>query len=84
VIRDGLSVRQLEEKLRRMEKEGETHAEKQELPDEYSRVLEHIGKYFSNSISLRRSPSGKGIMTIKFDSDEEMRNFLQALDDAKI
>ncbi|MFR8803057.1 MAG: hypothetical protein ACLVGR_00990 [Anaerovoracaceae bacterium] len=56
----------------------------QDLPDEYYKVLEHIGKFFDNSISLKRSASGKGTMTIKFNSDEEVGRFLKALEDSNI
>ena len=55
----------------------------QELPDEYFKVLEIVGKYFENSISLKRSESGKGSMTIHFNSDDEVRNFLKVLEDSK-
>ena len=40
-----------------------------------------MGKYFSNEISLKRSASGKGVMTIHFDSDEEVQRFVNALDE---
>ena len=56
----------------------------QELPDEYFRVLEHIGKYFEQDISLKRSSGGKGTMTIRFNSDAEVQRFLKALEDAQI
>ena len=87
-VKDGLSVRQLEEKLRRLA-EGDKKKEKNdnaagELPEEYSRVLEHIGKYFKEEISLKRTAGGKGSMTIKFSSDEEMQSFLKVLEDAQI
>lgn len=86
VIKNGLSVRQLEEKIKKLadsgkEKEGK---KSQELPDEYYKILEHIGKFFNNSISLKRSSNGKGTMTIRFDSDEEMSRFLKALDESKL
>ncbi len=86
VIKNGLSVRQLEERVRKITKEdsGEPEPKRQDLPDEYHKVLEHIGKFFGNSISLKRSASGKGTMTIKFDSDEEVRRFLKALEDSNI
>ena len=85
-IKEGLSVRQLEEKVRKLGKE-ETIApapRTQDLPDDYYRILEHIGKFFDNSISLKRSPSGKGTMTIRFNSDEEVRKFLKVLEDSNI
>ena len=86
VIKNDLSVRQLEERIKKLLREGEEPAQdksstRQDLPEDYYRILEHIGKYFGNNISLRRSPSGKGTMTIRFDSDEEMRTFLSALEE---
>jgi len=81
VIKNDLSVRQLEDKIRKMNSSDKEQPQEQELPDEYYKVLEHIGKFFSNNISLKRSSSGKGTMTIRFDSDEEMRKFLSALDE---
>lgn len=85
VIKNGLSVRQLEEKVRQLESsEAKPSKAAEELPDEYYKVLEHIGKYFDKSISLKRTSNGKGTMTIHFGSDEEMRRFLKALDDSNI
>ena len=46
----------------------------------YYRVLENIGRYFGDNISLKRSDSGKGSITIRFDSDGQMENFLKALE----
>ena len=80
VVRRGLSVRQLEEKVKALEKGEPLEKEPLDLPDMYYRLLENVGRYFGDNISLRRSPSGKGTITIKFDSDEQMEHFLQALD----
>ena len=80
VVRRGLSVRQLEEKVKALEKGEPQEKEPQDLPDMYYRLLENVGRYFGDNISLRRAPSGKGTITIKFDSDEQMEHFLQALD----
>ncbi len=85
VIKNDLSVRQLEDKLRKLDDDGvKKEKRQQELPDEYYKVLEHMGKYFNNNISLRRSADGKGTMTIRFESDEEMKKFLQALDEKNL
>ena len=85
-VKGGLSVRQLEDKVRKLTREDDARRPEytQELPDEYFRVLEHIGKYFEQDISLKRSSGGKGTMTIKFNSDAEVQRFLKALDDAQI
>ena len=85
-VKGGLSVRQLEDKVRKLLREDDVRRPEytQELPDEYFRVLEHIGKYFEQDISLKRSSGGKGTMTIRFNSDAEVQCFLKALEDAKI
>ncbi len=83
VIKDGMSVRQLEEKLKKLtEQKPDSHAETQDLPDEYFKVLEIVGKYFENNISLKRAGNGKGTMTIHFGSDDEVKRFLKALEDS--
>lgn len=84
VIKDGLSVRQLEEKIKKLaQKKNQAVEEEQDLPEEYFKVLEIVGKYFENDISLKRSSGGKGTMTIHFSSDEEVRKFLSALEESK-
>ena len=84
VIKEDMSVRQLEDKIKKMSgpKKGPQETGN-DLPDEYFKVLEIVGKYFENNISLKRAESGKGSMTIHFNSDEEVRNFLKALEDSK-
>ena len=84
VIKEDLSVRQLEDKIRKLNStKSEQEPESQDLPEEYFKVLEIVGKYFENNISLKRSSAGKGSMTIHFNSDEEVKKFLQALEDSK-
>ena len=88
VIRDGLSVRELESIVRKLQVNPDAARTKVrpvrpevELPQDYYRILEHVGKYFSNEISLKRSASGKGVMTIRFDSDDEVSAFVKALEE---
>ena len=86
-VNEGLSVRKLEDKVRKLAapaRKARTADGVQELPDDYFKVLEHIGRFFGDNISLKRSSAGKGTMTIKFNSDEEVRKFLNALEDAQI
>lgn len=85
IIKDDLSVRQLEEKIKRIE--GTASQEKkagQDLPEDYFKMLEIFGKYFDNSISLKRTSAGKGTMTIHFSSDDEVKKFLKAIEDSGI
>lgn len=87
VIKNSLSVRQLEDKIKELQAQQQNEVKPKKevnLPDEYYRVLEHIGKFFDKSISLKRADSGKGTMTIHFDSDDEISRFLKALEDSNI
>ncbi len=85
VIKEGLSVRQLEKKIKSLttEKIKPTIETAQELPEEYIKVLEIVGRHFQNNISLKRSSNGKGTITIHFSSDAEIQDFLKALEDSK-
>lgn len=81
VIKDEMSVRQLEDKIRKLaEPKKKVEETGQDLPDEYFKVLEIVGKYFDNNISLKRNNGGKGSMTIHFNSDEEVKRFLKAIE----
>lgn len=89
VLADGLSVRQLEALVRKIQlgdrpPQKKVPAGQSELPESFGRLLGHMGKFFTKDISVKRNASGKGTMTIKFDSDEEIDRFLEALDNAQI
>lgn len=83
IVKNGLSVRGLEEKVKNLVNIPAAKKEKQqqptELPQMYYRLLENVGRYFGENISLKRSESGKGTLTIRFDSDEQMERFLSAI-----
>lgn len=83
-VKEGLSVRQLEDEVRKYLRKPRTKAarQEQELPAEYTRLLSKVGRFFADPISLRRSASGKGTMTVRFNSDEEVNAFLKALEDS--
>lgn len=81
VIKKELSVRQLEDKIKLLSNENTSgeDIEIPDLPESYYKVLEHMGRWFGDNISLKRNASGKGSMTVRFNSDEEMNKFLEAL-----
>ena len=76
IIRDGLSVRQTEERIRRGESAPKVEAA---LPELCNRVIESVGRYF-NEAKIRRSPSGKGTLTLRFDDDTQLEQFLKLLE----
>ena len=82
IVKNGWSVRQLEDKIKAL---GRTDSparkeEPGELPEMYYRLLENVGRFFGENISLRRGKDGKGSLLIKFESDAQMEEFLKALD----
>ncbi|MFA6334453.1 MAG: ParB/RepB/Spo0J family partition protein [Bacteroidales bacterium] len=87
IIEQDLSVRQVEAKIKRMvtaEGSKKSSEVNQELDDSYFRLLEIFGKYFNNNISLKRGENGNGSITIHFKRDEEVLNFLKALEQTNI
>ena len=85
VVRDGLSVRELEALVRKLQLTPSAlpsapSAESGELPQEYDRLLNCVGRFFTKDVSLKRNASGKGTLTIRFSSDDEIRTFLEALE----
>ncbi len=85
IISNGLSVRQLEEKVASLGKSHEKKEKKEvSYPESYHKVAEIVGKYFNNNVSLKRNDKGKGSITIQFKNDSEVENFLQALENSKL
>lgn len=83
IISEGLSVRSLEQRIKEAKPKPAGRqpagAIRTELPESYGKVAAIIGKYFDNNISIKRTPDGKGVMTVRFDGDARMLAFLDAL-----
>jgi ParB family chromosome partitioning protein len=83
-IDEELSVRQVEELIKKsLRPTGEKHtsAPEEELPDDYFRLIELLGSYFNNNINIKRGEKGEGKITIHFANDEEVRRFMQKLNE---
>ncbi len=94
IIEKGLSVRAVEAIIKKMTekllgKSGGAQEEKQQhneeytdLPESYFKVVESLGKYFNNSVTVNRQKSGRGTLTISFASDAQIEEFLGAIEKA--
>lgn len=82
IMKDGLSVRETEEKVQKINAPKREKREKveMELPESHFRVIEVLGKYFNNNISVKRNEKGEGAIVVRFFSDAEMENFLKVLE----
>lgn len=82
VIKQDLSVRQLEDKVKSLSKPAKPQVEEEpaDLPEEYYKVIEKMGSVFGDNISLKRNAAGKGSITLRFNSDEEIKKLLELLE----
>ena len=88
IVEQDLSVRQIEQKIQKLgqkkEKKVKEDAPVIELPDSHFRVIEIVGKYFNNNITAKRDNKGTGEITIRFNNDAEVEEFLKALETSNI
>ena len=88
IVEQDLSVRQIEQKIQKLgqkkEKKEKEESPAIELPDSHFRVIEIVGKYFNNNITAKRDSKGAGEITIRFNSDAEVEEFLKVLENYNI
>ena len=84
IVENDLTVRDVEKRVSKITDSSSLNkkeTEIQELNESYFKLLEFLGKYFNNNISLKRDEkSGKGYITIRFDGDKEVSNFVEAIE----
>ena len=83
-IDEELSVRQVEALIKKSllsTPKKQTTATGDDLPDDYFRLVELLGTYFNNNINVKRSEKGDGRITIHFANDDEVRRFMQKLNE---
>ena len=83
ILKEGLSVRAVEKLARDLSegkrKEGAaTPAEA--ANDIYSGFAEQLSQRFNTPVKFTRNPNGKGTITIKFASDDELHRLIKALE----
>ena len=86
IVKEGLSVRQVEELARAVA--GETPEDgarnravsKNRLPEEYNLLRDHLSNFFQSKVQLVRNEQGKGRITIPFASDDELEKLIELFD----
>lgn len=87
ITRDHLSVRKVEEMLKRLS-QGETiNAGSQklrprgaQLSEEFTILRDSLSKFFAAKVQLTCSQKGKGKITIPFNSEEDLERIMELLD----
>lgn len=80
IIKVNLSVRQTEEYVRTIlegKKRSSTVLVDEEYPESYTRLVEYLESFFSQNISIKRTKSGGGKITIGFDNDSDIDRFIE-------
>lgn len=80
IIKANLSVRQTEDYVRTIlegKKRSSTVLGDEEYPESYTRLVEYLESFFSQNISIKRTKSGGGKITIGFDNDSDIDRFIE-------
>lgn len=81
-IKKNLSVRQVEELVKKLNEGGrhKTVVEDEEFPESYGQLVEHLEKFFSQNISIKKGKKGGGRIVIDFDDDRDIEAFVARFD----
>ncbi len=80
ILKDGLSVRKVEELVKAVEKGGKKPVAKVKKENEYKSLETHLESHFNTKVQLQRSKNGKGKITISFSSDSDLERIIALLD----
>ncbi len=81
VLTKELSVRATENLVKSYSRESSpTRSRASKLPASYQQVVDHLSRSWGTKVQMKRTSSGKGSLTIKFDSDEELNRILDNLE----
>jgi ParB family chromosome partitioning protein len=81
ILRDGLSVRAVEDLIARHQAERGNKKLRPEkrLPDPLREVQDRFSAFFGAKVALQRNERGKGQIVIKFDDDAELNRLLDLI-----
>ena len=89
IQKNGYSVRTVEDMVQKL-KSGEDVvsgkkkiAPKQQMPDSYLDLKQHLSDYFKTKVQLTCSPKGKGKISIHFSDEEQVERIINLFDNLK-
>ncbi|MDR0431435.1 MAG: ParB/RepB/Spo0J family partition protein [Tannerellaceae bacterium] len=93
IMSEGLSVRMVEDMVRRVaagedisqkkEESSAKGARKPMLPDEYKMLKDHLSRFFNTKIQFTYNENGKGKISIPFTSEEDLERLIGLFDKLK-
>ncbi len=79
VVKNALSVRQTEELVKSLSEDNRKNVKpvvEEEFPESYTRLVEHLERFFNENISIKKRPSGEGTIVIGFKNDSDIEEML--------
>jgi ParB family chromosome partitioning protein len=91
IISDGLSVRAVEDMVRRIadgeelspQKDNEKSKRKPTLPEEYKMLKDHLSRFFNTKVQLSYGENGKGKISIPIQSEDDLERLIGLFDKLK-
>jgi ParB family chromosome partitioning protein len=87
IVDEGLSVRKTEEMIRELSSNptqpNTQKRTKQELPEEYKQLRNHLATHFNTNIDVKRNDNGKGKIVIPFRSDKDLERIMSIINQGK-
>ena len=88
ILKEGLSVRTVEDIVRNIQASGEYAMKKtgkpgKRLPEDFKILKEQLSRFFEAKVQLTYDANGKGKITIPFDSDDKLAHIMGILDRMK-
>ncbi|MDR1895383.1 MAG: ParB/RepB/Spo0J family partition protein [Prevotellaceae bacterium] len=84
IIDEGLSVRRIEEIIKKMAqekpaKQNSSHSKTDELSDRFCVLVELLESKFNNKIQIKQNRKGEGSIVINYTSDDDIEKFIKNL-----
>jgi ParB family chromosome partitioning protein len=84
ILNEGLSVRKVEEMVRKIKEEPEEDIKletaKGEIVNNYKDLENHLSNFFNSKIEFKRGAQGNGKIVIPFKTDEDLERIIAILD----
>lgn len=83
ILKEGLSVRKVEELVKKSQEIKEGNDAELKKPNPGNERLEEFGKLLTsrlgNQVKITQKPNGKGVVTINFGNDKELKSLIETL-----
>lgn len=82
-VKRDLSVRQIEQMVRKLNDNTTPNIEDEEYPESYTTLIDELERLLSDNISIKRTKSGSCRITIECASDNEIERLIERLKSVK-